>query len=814
MESSGTKKLSRLKWILPVVILGVLTSAAYLPTEWPDKVTAALDAFGKRFPQEKVYLHLDKDYYASGETVWFKAYIMVQGLPSLGASNLYVELLDKSGAVITKKRVMAAGAGAAGSIELPENQKPGQYQIRAYTAWMLNFDPAFLYYRNIEVFDARQRAVPPGTGKDTVQPHDFAVQFFPEGGDLMENLPVQVAFKAVDQNGYPIAVTGNILNNKGKTVATVQTLHDGMGSFELTAIAGETYHAAVKSANGEKDVTLPVAKTTGAGLKVYNRGTRIFYQASLPNMEDTAYDRLFLVAQMQQQLVYRAALKVSEGRISGFIPTASIPSGILQLTLFSADGKPLSERLVFIKKNDQLVIHLNNPYINTDERSKNKIEIEIPDTLKTSLSISVTDADLVMKDPDENNIISNMLLTSDLKGYIYNPAWYFSDTTKLATDALDLVMMTNGWRRFSWEKIINNDLPQIKFPYEQGISIKGTAYIQGRIPLSNGKVSMILKHPLDSTTAFTSANTNQMGEFTVDNLQFMDTLDVFYKGSDKDKSKEVNVKFYSHFFDNYVALKSPYPFRVPAPLDKGVLANFLNAANESNRVNKAITNRTIQLKEVNIKEKKIAPEETIDKKYTSGMFTGGDGYTFDLTKETPTALNVFQYLQSRVAGLQITGDYNNPTLSWRGGTPSLYLNEMSVSKDQISNININDIALIKVFRPPFMGGVGGGSGGAIAIYTKRGGDSNDPAVKGFELYKKGGYAIVKEFYSPDYSKREDVHALADKRLTLYWNPRVNVDSASHTAKISFYNNDFTRHFRVIVEGIAEDGRIGRVEDTF
>jgi hypothetical protein len=813
MESSRVKKLSRLKWILPVILLGVLTSAAYLPTEWPDKVTTALDLFGKRFPQEKVYLHLDKDYYASGETIWFKAYIMVQGLPSLGASNLYVELLDKSGTVIMKKRIMAGGAGAAGDIELPENQKPGQYQIRAYTAWMLNFDPAFLYYRNIEVFDARNRT--PSTTKDSVLPRDFAVQFFPEGGDLLEKIPIQVAFKAVDQNGYPIAVSGNIQNNKGKTIATVQTLHDGMGSFELTAVAGETYHAAVKSANGqEKDVILPVAKNTGAGLKVYNRGTRIFYQASPANIEDTSYDRLFLVAQMQQQLVYRASLKVSDGRISGFIPTANIPSGILQLTLFSADGKPLSERLVFVKKNDQLVINLKNPYINTDERSKNKIEIEIPDTLKTSLSISVTDADLVMKDPDENNIYSNLLLTSDLKGYIYNPAWYFSDTSKLATDALDLVMMTNGWRRFSWEKIINNDLPQIRFPYEQGIAIKGTAYVEGRVPLNNGKISMILKHPLDSTTAFTSATTNQMGEFTVDNLQFMDTLEIYYKGSDKDKSKAVNVKFNSHFFDNYVALKSPYPFRVPAPLDKSVLTNFLNAANESNRVNKAISNRTIMLKEVNIKERRIAPEETIDKKYASGMFAGGDGYSFDLTKEAPTSFNVFQYLQSRVAGLQITGDYNNPTLSWRGGTPTLYLNEMQTQKDMISSLNINDIALIKVFRPPFMGGVGGGSGGAIAIYTKKGGDSKDPAVKGFELYKKGGYNILKEFYSPDYSVRKEVHALADKRLTLYWNPSVNVDSASHTAKIAFYNNDFTRHFRVIVEGIAEDGRVGRVEDTF
>jgi hypothetical protein len=815
MESSRVKKLSRLKWILPVVILSVLVTSAFFPAmDWPDKVTNALEQFGKNYPQEKVYLHLDKDYYASGETIWFKAYIMVQGLPSLGASNLYAELLDKNGTVVMKKRLLASGASAAGEFQLPETQKAGQYQIRAYTSWMLNFDPAFLAYRDIEVFDPAKRNSPPA--KDSVAAGDFSIQFFPEGGDLLNNANCIVAFKAIDQNGYPIAVSGNVQNSKGKTIATLQTVHDGMGSFELTPDDGESYHAIVKTAGGkEKNILLPAAKT-GAGLKVYNRGSRIFYQTSLSNTTDTANDHMLIVAQMQQQLVYKAILNVSDGRISGFIPTGGLPSGILQITLFNTNAVPLAERLAFVSKEDHLKINLINESINTDERSKNSVEIEIPDTLRTSLSVAVTDADQVLRDPDENNIISGLLLTSDLKGYVYNPAWYFRDTTKATLDALDLVMMTNGWRRFSWEKIINNDLPQIRFPYEQGILIKGTAFSGGgRVPLSNGKVDMILKHPLDSTTNFTSVNTNDKGEFSLANVQFMDTLNIYYKGSDKNKSPNVIVKYNSHFFDNSAPVKSPYPFRVPAALDKNLLVKFLNTVSENNKVNRAITNRTILLKEVNIKEKKITAQETIEKRYVSGMFTSDNGYTFDLTKETPTSFNVFQYLQSRVAGLQITGDYSNPSLSWRGGSPTLYLNEMPTDKGMISNLSINDIALIKVFRPPFMGGFGGGAGGAIAIYTKKGGDSPaDESVRGFELYKKGGYTLTKEFYSPDYSVRNDMHALADKRLTLYWNPRVQIDSATHKAKITFYNNDFTTHFRVVVEGFSEDGRPGRAEQDY
>lgn len=179
-------------------------------------------------------------------------------------------------------------------------------------------------------------------------------------------------------------------------------------------------------------------------------------------------------------------------------------------------------------------------------------------------------------------------------------------------------------------------------------------------------------------------------------------------------------------------------------------------------------------------------------------------------------MNIFQYLQSRVAGLQISGDLNNPSLSWRGGAPGLYLNEMQTDVSMISSIAIQDIALVKVLRPPFMGAAGGANG-AIAIYTKKGGDNtpkNDPSIRGSKLYKKAGYAIVKQFYSPDYSVKKEVHALPDKRLTLYWNPTVAVDTLTHTARVQFYNNDFSKRFRMVVEGIGDDGSVGRLEQEF
>jgi hypothetical protein len=818
MEFSSFRKYTRLKWLIPICTLGVITAFSLLPADnWQDKVTKALELFGKRFPQEKVYLHVDKDYYATGETIWFKAYILVQNQPALAASNLYVELLDKDGVAVIKKRLPAAGAGAYGDLEIPETLKAGQYQLRAYTSWMLNFDPAFLYYKNIEIFDAQKRTNLPS--RDTAITRDFAVQFFPEGGNLLDNVSSQVAFKAIDQNGYPIPVAGTVKNNKGETVATLKTVHDGMGAFELTPAPGQHYRAFVQVASGkQKEIELPAAINEGAALKLYNRGSRIFYQASVANISDTAYHHMMVIAQIQQQLVYKAILNVAEGRISGFVPTQALPSGIIQITLFSDKGLPLSERLAFIRKDDMLDLSFLNPEMSTKERTKNTLELLVPDTLQTSLSVSVTDADQVIKDVDENTIVSNLLLTSDLKGYVYNPAWYFRDSTKATNDALDLVMMTNGWRRFSWEKILNNEYPLLKFPYEQGMSLKGSAHSSsGHYPLVGGKIDFIFKQPLDSTTSFASITTDEKGEFELPNIQFMDTVMVYYQGTDKlKKSKDVDVTFQPHFFDKPSQIASAYPMRIPTSLDNTTLLRFLTTVSESNKVNRSISNKTIYLKEVNISDKKIKPEETIDKRYTSGMFSSGDGYTFDLTKENPTQFNVFQYLQSKVAGLQIAGDMNNPSLSWRGGRPSLYLNEMPVDVSMLTTVNINDIALVKVFRPPFMGGFGGGSGGAIAVYTKKGGDNKgpDPAIKGFDLLRKAGYSVVKQFYSPDYAVKKEVHALPDKRLTLYWNPYLVVDSITHVATISFYNNDFSKHFRVVVEGIAADGKVGHLEQVY
>ena len=198
--------------------------------------------------------------------------------------------------------------------------------------------------------------------------------------------------------------------------------------------------------------------------------------------------------------------------------------------------------------------------------------------------------------------------------------------------------------------------------------------------------------------------------------------------------------------------------------------------------------------------------QEIDENYTSGLFRGSDANSFDLVNDPFAAgsLNIFQYLQGKVAGLQISGATGggNPSLSWRGGTPTLFLNEMQVDPGTLQNTPVADIAYVKVFRPPFFGAPGGGAGGAIAVYTRKGNEQNNnqQSTPGLEKGTLVGYAAPKEFYSPDYSKESPLFEVTDVRATLYWASYILTDAGNRRMTITFYNNDVSTRLRVVLEG--------------
>jgi hypothetical protein len=246
-----------------------------------------------------------------------------------------------------------------------------------------------------------------------------------------------------------------------------------------------------------------------------------------------------------------------------------------------------------------------------------------------------------------------------------------------------------------------------------------------------------------------------------------------------------------------------------------VAKNVKNASDEMKvAVQRARKEKEQVLQEVIVKGKVKSNEQKMDEKYASGLFSGGDARNFDVANDpfAASSQSVFQYLQGKVAGLQINTSGGTPSLSWRGGSPVFYLDEMQTDVSFVSNLNMNDVAYVKVFSPGTTGAISSSGGGAIAIYTKKGGDRTpDDKSKGLSYVQIAGYTPVKQFYSPDYASSTALTDLPDLRTTLFWTPYILLDKTKKRAKIQFYNNDISRRFRVVLEGFNSNDKLVHVE---
>jgi hypothetical protein len=448
---------------------------------------------------------------------------------------------------------------------------------------------------------------------------------------------------------------------------------------------------------------------------------------------------------------------------------------------------------------------------NLGKRGRNTLQVDVGDELLSNLSISVTDAGLNPITKNEESIYSQLLLSSDLKGTIYNAAYYFSGDADSVKEHLDLVMMTNGWRRFKWDDVLNSNWPKIKNLPENYLTINGKILGLSRALLYQKELTGILKTKNGSTNVF-SMPVSEKGEFIQDGLFFFDTAKVFYQlNNDKDKTLTTSASF--SFRNSFVTapLQSAETFTafyLPENTDSSVIAKSATMA--SLQRTQVEFNKTRTLETVQLKSRTKSLKEKMDEEYTSGFFRGGDGYTFT-TEDDPfakSAQSVLSYLQGKVAGLQISTN-GDGTATWRGSNTSFFLNEITSNIQSLQSINMNDVAMIKVFRPPFFGAMGGGSGGAIAIYTKKGA-SNNSQVKGLPFAAINGYSVVKEFYSPDYEKNPEAD-VKDYRTTLYWNPNLYFDKNTRRITIPFFNSDNCKKIRVTIEGINEAGLMTREE---
>ncbi len=767
-----------------------------------QNVVAQLENYATKFSPERAYLHYDKSSYSPGETIWFKAYLLNEVGVAAESKNFYVDWIDDKGKIIQHTVAPLVDGLTNGQFEVPADYTGRSLSVKAYTSWMLNFDSSFLYRKAINILNRDSLKT---MQKPVIKP---ILDFFPESGDLLSGFPNKIAFKAIDQWGRPVKIKGVVTGNDGKAVDSLRVQHDGMGFVLLNPSAGSSFTAKWKDEqNKEYTTPLPEIKKSGAHLQVKVAPGKREFRVNLSPDIATASDSVYLVGSMYQHPVFTIA-KATKGDIVGIVPTANLPYGVLTITVLDKSWKPLAERITYIDNNAPYIFKPEMEVVRwgLSYRARDEVKITVPESVASSLSVSVTDLSIDTDTTD--NILSTLMLTSELKGKVNNAAYYFTNPSDEKQQKLDLVMLTNGWRRINWQQIVSGAVPKVVFPRDTSyMSLSGT--VTGIMPgsIGDGSAAMMILTQKDQQNKMLLVPVQRNGTFNDPSVILFDSAQVYYQFQDK------NLK-------GATALFLPNKLRTPPvgkfnnnslfPDTTGLWRHLLLATELSDYIRKS---KYKELENVTVQAKAKPLIDQMDEKYASGLFSGGDAIRFDLINDKFAMVgDIFTYLQGKVAGLQITGQGAGASLSWRGGSPQLYVDEMPSDVNMLSSINITDVAFIKAFRPPFMGGFNGGNG-AIAIYTRRGNDVKRDPGAGIPSARVEGYTNIREFYSPKYLTTEPAPgADRDVRTTLYWNPNVTIDPRTKQAVISFYNNDVTDAFRVVIQGMTADGKIAHLEE--
>jgi len=775
-----------------------------------QQIDSMMSVYEERFPTEKIHLHFDKSVYNKEETIFYKIYILSGTELTTLSKNVYVEWYDTTGKMIKQTVAPLYQSTAKGSFELPADYSGNFIHVKAYTRWMLNDDPAFAYDKemtiNTTLVNQNKKPVIPRT----------TVTVFPEGGFLVQDITSRVAFKAANQFGIPVLIKGFLVNDKNKILDTLQVKHDGMGMFSFTPKPDEKYKLNWTDENGKTGTTpVDVTKTQGTVMSVTTTNDKAVVKVQRTENIPDNFKLLNLLVHINQKLYYKVTLRVTEKLMQqAAIPIDEMPTGILQFSLFTSDWIPVAERIIFVNnRQHEFTAKLTAPLVSMDKRAKNVLEIYVSDTAFSNMSLSVTDA--AVSPPEGSSIYSDLVLSSDIKGKIYNPAYYLSSDADSVTANLDLVMMTSGWRRFDWDKIKASILPTQKYPKETDFfKLTGKVYGMKSVSIATPLMLNVFIVQKDSSKNFVFLPVQKDGSFEDKKIFFYDTARLYYSFNGNSKLTDIT----QVQFENGLLRQAPKqinfpPNRLYGWSDSIARLKMNYYLDQQEQLKKRMASTTLQEVIVKTRARTENKIQEMEKKYASGLFSGGDGYSFDLTDDpfARSALDIFSYLQGKVAGLLISGSGAQTTLSWRGATPDLYVNEMQSAVDMVQSVNVGDIAFIKVFRPPFFGSIGGGSGGAIAIYTRKGTDGRKGSSdnKGMENTILGGYSRFKEFYNPVYEKPAD-NFETDIRTTLYWNPYILTNKKNPRVRLQFYNNDISKKLQVVLEGVNGDGKMVHV----
>ena len=778
----------------------------------------------EKYP-EKIYIQTDKPYYTAGENIWFNTYLVngVTHIKTAKSKINYVELINEQNEVIADRKLFTESLSVNGDFKLPIDLNEGTYLMRAFTNYMRNQPRDYFFKKEIPVFainsDANSKD---GKENKTTQTSELPeIGFYPEGGYLVNGINNKVAVKIKDAELSANPVVGIIEDTEGNKVTDFKTFEFGLGTFFLKPEPAKEYRAVITTNDEIIQYPLPLPLSEG-----YVMNTSITDKDVLINVTTNKKEGLKNVLIIGQQRGLPAFDYTQEKNVSTMlvkIPTVDLIEGVLDIVLFNESEKPVAERLVYINKENKISVTVKKTNgFSTGIRDRVNMDIEIRNNLgkavPSTFSVSITDADLIEPNINAENIKTYLLLNSDIRGKIKSPNYFFTagDSIK-KSGQLDLIMLTHGWSRFTWQELLQNSVRQ-EFKPEDGIYISGHT-INAKSPFQNKYSETKLTFRKKGFYQETD-NTNNIGRFSYGPFVFHDTIDVFLQAGSGLSSENPN------YTDTNIKLDPPaqrptiIPDRIANPFNQNLeienVENYIKKSrnkvfrdfefdserellDEVKLTGKAKTQEDI---EESIRDKRTRSFSPSHRIVVDDMGQHGAGNFMELIENIPGVRTGRKYDPSN------PGTSQDILVTLRGLEPAYYVDDVEVDLPYAKSIHQADIDFIDILNTGHASAAYSlKAQGIIAIYTKQGsGNKRNITDKklGSINFKLEGFYTAREFYAPDYSLVDRNRSREDKRTTLFWKPNISSNGYKNV-EITFYTSDEKGRFQIEIEGITNSG---------
>jgi len=854
------------------------------------------DILNAKYAAEKLYIQFDKPYYAAGDTIWLKAYLLNEPTYNLSARSglLHIDLANDSNKVIKQYLLPVKDGLARGKIGLDEKVfKPGNYVMRVYTQWMRNFGNNAIYYKNITVTGAGNWLVNENISKDkqgiaaqlqftgmdktpvankvlqlqvkvdgkrvygqnvttdaegrlntafslpvkasgvSLIAEDKAggrkaiipvsidremnidLQLLPEGGQLVAGFNSRIGFKAVASDGKGIAISGIITDQRQKEVTAFKSLHNGMGSFEFLPEKGASYTAKVTLPDGSvKSCPLPGVKASGTVLQVKNlSGDSLQVNIAATDSLVRAGNSYFLLAKARGVICYGAVVDLRQAKfIHSRLSTHLFPSGIVHFILTTIQGQPLNERLVYVDHHDGLRFDIRPDQQAYSPKDSVALHIKVTDKdgdpVVGNFSMAVTDDAQVKTDSLGNDhIFSRMLLTSDLKGYVEEPGYYFGDNVS-AKQALDNLLLTQGW--------VNYDPPVGKLPFEAETGFKVRGRVNNLFNKGLKKTEMVLLSTRPQIIMDTV--TDKDGRFVFDHFPRVDTPVFVLKTANRNFNVNIDVDETPPPMFAPPAIPLALPWYVNADT---TLLHFLKNNTHMQQLQYYPGGGRI-LREVKITAKKLVKDS-----YNPNGPGEADVVMDEKDLEQAGKKTWAQLCEEKIPGFHEEMFYHKAfhphyevfkryvILIVNGEMMSRAINAFDIvqflnfhTAEDIKGIEAitSSKYIYRYIREFFASRLIDPETIAFVEITTRSGDFKMPFTPGTYLYKPLAVSWPKQFYKPKYTIKDTTN-LTDLRSTVDWEPNISTDKNGE-ATVWFYAAGTASSYSIILEGVDGNGLLG------